>query len=102
MNFGGKREWLKENISLLNSSCLISKGGKEGEERKGGKEERFPFHIAFIEKRTPLTYLLKNTVTAANIWINLQKRRKPTCLFHVVLNKLNDTVTRCVCLKHFN
>lgn len=60
----------------------------------------YPFIYHSDRKGSPFTYLLKNTVTAATgplLWINLRKRRKPSCLFHIVLNKLNDTAIRCVC-----
>ena len=38
LNFEGKREWLRENISLPNSSCLISESFSSSNSLKIGSE----------------------------------------------------------------
>ena len=56
-------------------------------------QKSYPFHIPLIKKRYAFHIL---SYLTGVLWIDRQKR-KSSCHFHVVLNKLNDTAIRCVC-----
>ena len=69
----------------------------------------FVFYIPFVTYKVPLSYRKKYPLNCEPyncskwhvLWINLPKT-KSSYHFHVVLNKLNDPVIRCVCSKYFN
>ena len=59
--------------------------------------EKIPLSYTFLLKRgNPFKYFHRWPV----FWINHLKR-KPSCYFHVVPNKLNDSAISCVCSKYY-